>query len=629
MRRALLVGVVLAAGVNYTPARAANPTLNQLAPRGPVAASDQIPILPAGATTLQAATAADIANYVLTSVKAYGAVGDGVTDDTAAIQAAINSGESLYFPMGTYRITSTLRVTTTASHGQVLRGASSGAGNGLGSGRSVIKPNSAVSVAFDIDGTPFAGYIQGFAMENLAIDMANMTDVSASAAIEQIQAYDCSYSSVRVLNDGSNKRAWLYKTGAYTTTMRDTQGNILDFEGTSTANGVTTITVINHDGGGVVANYADNLYFLGGAFQGAGNTKFTLHFTANTHIETDVEGTGTYLLVDSTDNGLWSHSELQGFSGTYMSGTAAPAQVLLDQQTNYNVYPFNIDFSHINLNSEGVASASSFLSGAPGANYYLEVGRTGLESLWGVVAAANDFLSGTAAGDTVLSSWASGESLWLGANQTPAAKLTSTGFNSFGTGTLKQGVINVKPASDTDASTVQNAAGTYLYDFNTTQALAEFPNGSGIIGYTGAFTGQTWKILSSTGIGQFFGLTIQPGTDGTALQFNNAAGTSLLSVTTNATAANSTTVDAGRFQAASIDSTPVGQTTPAAISGTVITATTALRVPATTVAGLPASPVAGQFGFVTDATACTFMTAVTGGGATKCPVVYTTAWVAG
>jgi hypothetical protein len=36
------------------------------------------------------------------SVKDFGAVGNGVTDDTGAIQTAINSGQSLYFPSGTY-----------------------------------------------------------------------------------------------------------------------------------------------------------------------------------------------------------------------------------------------------------------------------------------------------------------------------------------------------------------------------------------------------------------------------------------------------------------------------------------------------------------------------------------------
>jgi hypothetical protein len=36
------------------------------------------------------------------SVRMFGAVGDGVTDDTAAIQTAINTGESLYLPAGSY-----------------------------------------------------------------------------------------------------------------------------------------------------------------------------------------------------------------------------------------------------------------------------------------------------------------------------------------------------------------------------------------------------------------------------------------------------------------------------------------------------------------------------------------------
>ena len=42
------------------------------------------------------------------SVKDFGAVGDGVTDDTAAIQAAIAASESIYFPPGNYVITNTI-----------------------------------------------------------------------------------------------------------------------------------------------------------------------------------------------------------------------------------------------------------------------------------------------------------------------------------------------------------------------------------------------------------------------------------------------------------------------------------------------------------------------------------------
>lgn len=44
------------------------------------------------------------------SVKDYGAVGDGYTDDTAAIRKAIESEPILYFPQGMYRITDTIEV---------------------------------------------------------------------------------------------------------------------------------------------------------------------------------------------------------------------------------------------------------------------------------------------------------------------------------------------------------------------------------------------------------------------------------------------------------------------------------------------------------------------------------------
>ena len=43
------------------------------------------------------------------NVKDYGAKGDGVTDDTAALQSALNTGEPIYIPAGTYIISDSLR----------------------------------------------------------------------------------------------------------------------------------------------------------------------------------------------------------------------------------------------------------------------------------------------------------------------------------------------------------------------------------------------------------------------------------------------------------------------------------------------------------------------------------------
>jgi hypothetical protein len=66
------------------------------------------------------------------NVKAYGATGNGSTDDTAAVQAALNAipqavGGTVYFPVGRYRINGAL---TCAKHGVALRGAGGFSYNG-------------------------------------------------------------------------------------------------------------------------------------------------------------------------------------------------------------------------------------------------------------------------------------------------------------------------------------------------------------------------------------------------------------------------------------------------------------------------------------------------------------------
>lgn len=60
--------------------------------------------------------APNLVNYGVINVKDFGAKGDGVTDDTAAIQAAIDyastNTETVYIPCGMYKITSSINVKT-------------------------------------------------------------------------------------------------------------------------------------------------------------------------------------------------------------------------------------------------------------------------------------------------------------------------------------------------------------------------------------------------------------------------------------------------------------------------------------------------------------------------------------
>ena len=68
----------------------------------PVASTSVVPVVQNGQTVK--ATLSQIAEMV--SVTAFGAIGDDLSDNTVAIQAAIDSlttGGTLFFPPGTYR----------------------------------------------------------------------------------------------------------------------------------------------------------------------------------------------------------------------------------------------------------------------------------------------------------------------------------------------------------------------------------------------------------------------------------------------------------------------------------------------------------------------------------------------
>jgi hypothetical protein len=84
-------------------------TLSQLAASG---GSALVGFLQAGTGAVARTVQSKLRDTV--SVKDFGAVGDGVADDTAAIQAAMNSAAyvQVLVPPGTYRVTSTLSVTT-------------------------------------------------------------------------------------------------------------------------------------------------------------------------------------------------------------------------------------------------------------------------------------------------------------------------------------------------------------------------------------------------------------------------------------------------------------------------------------------------------------------------------------
>jgi hypothetical protein len=130
------------------------------------ASSQQITYNQGGAGSVTRTVQSRLRDFV--SVKDFGAVGDGVTDDTAAIQAALTaaSGGTVYFPSGTYYITS----------GLTLTNATKFAGENYhwpGSGHSIIRGADNITF-FDL-----SAEVQGVIFDGIGFEGTGCTVVNA------------------------------------------------------------------------------------------------------------------------------------------------------------------------------------------------------------------------------------------------------------------------------------------------------------------------------------------------------------------------------------------------------------------------------------------------------------------
>lgn len=125
------------------------------------------------------------------SVKDFGAVGDAVTDDTAAIQAAITAhgGKAIYFPAGTYVISSTLEVSVdnTKLYGD-------------GPARTTIRNThaSADAIKFFSSSTASGAFLNNCAIENLRV--SRNTAATAGAGIHLIQPFAFILDRIQILD---------------------------------------------------------------------------------------------------------------------------------------------------------------------------------------------------------------------------------------------------------------------------------------------------------------------------------------------------------------------------------------------------------------------------------------------
>ena len=137
------------------------------------------------------------------SVKDYGAVGDGVTDDTAAIQAAItylqSIGGYLLVPAGTYKVTSSLNWVSTVNTGlpPIYFVGAGGTGGPNGSTGTTIKSYIANGPLFQIQGTKTQAsggsgslFIDGGGFSDIYFDGTNASGTSQAIRVNGWQYGD-------------------------------------------------------------------------------------------------------------------------------------------------------------------------------------------------------------------------------------------------------------------------------------------------------------------------------------------------------------------------------------------------------------------------------------------------------
>jgi hypothetical protein len=598
-------------------------------------ATDILPIL--RKSPMQSVTAAGLQAFVVNSVKAYGAVGDGITDDTGSIQSAINSGAPFYFPPGIYLTSSTLTFITTNAHGQKARGAGPAAGDGTGGAKAVIRPGAGVSVAILIDGAPFNGYVQGFGLADLTIDMVNMADDPNSIGVSQVQAFDISYCNIRVVNYGITKTCFQFNSGSYTSSVNNCQFGIVNFNGLSLSNAVTTISFHNCDFLSLKGGYHAGITFIGGACQRPYDTSVAIEYLA--------PGTSPYAYLPNT-GGLYVAilSALQncnsftsvgtdweqggGFPGTYNDGVHGflpLIRVLSVAATAQNSTFINPTFAGMYvLDRSSSTSIDGQNIGTSGGDIKTrQLYCLGALNVSGIVQGFTDFAS------------------YLDTNSSKTFALDP----ADGSATFL--MMQIKPIADGDARfVVRNASAQPLFDFSTAggEGIFAINYGSTIAGFSDAFTTQSWSIAADSGLATFSGGSINPAVDGNSiLLWKNAAGTVLVGLNTSATPASSSLYfesgitlngfsDAGSTQTWSISgvtgnvaakSLQVGTTAPAAGG---ISTNGQIRTVGTGFAALPQPNAIGNGarGFITDGTIAASgnfgVTITSGGGSNPIPV---------
>jgi hypothetical protein len=263
------------------------------------------------------------------SVKDFGAVGDGVADDTAAIQAAITASTRVYFPTGTYKTSATIIASFAKKQSPILYGD--------GPTATIIRPTNAVTRALQIGDT--GNFTTNFAVRDIGIDMVNMVDLSTTAGLAFDSAFWGGAVNIRVINDGTNKRAFLFGPSCYVTSFKECIGRIFAVMGSSSVNLSTTVVIDNCEFHQVYLRNAEFINVINAHIGPVGSTisKFDCDTVRYLTVQgCDIEGSGTvFALGANCEKFNRIGNYYLGYSGgSYETGS------FVDQQNSFTMDGF-------------------------------------------------------------------------------------------------------------------------------------------------------------------------------------------------------------------------------------------------------------------------------------------------
>ena len=258
----------------------------------------------------------------LVSIKSFGAVGDGVTDDTAALTAALNSGDNLYVPEGVFYIPgwSTITMTTPLKM------------QGTGTIKGDNKQHTFVKILSDL-------HITGITFDNLEFVCSNVNADSGSVGrffMDGVTIQNCgagislerpvsafAVTGCYFKNTSVNKPI---RIGRNNYSQQDTWENMVvsgnTFENTSTT---------GSNDCNVILLYGRRATIIGNVFDGATAVGADQYFsgtgsqTAFTLTQNNLKTTEVTVYIDGVEQENTDETTLWTISGTTLTFTTAPA----------------------------------------------------------------------------------------------------------------------------------------------------------------------------------------------------------------------------------------------------------------------------------------------------------------